>query len=475
MITTAPKRRYKGKSQVQTSLTKVHNALWRRGKTDWLLRDYQLEMKKDILASSSLKYMLNSSRRIGKTTVLVMIAIELALSRESHIQFVTSTQFNMRNILRPILELMCQTAPPDIKPQFKGQDQCYWFPSTDSFLYVAGSNNGHEDDSRGRFRDLCIVDEGQNIDRLEYLIGSVLLPQTIDRPGGRVIVAGTPPETIDHYFKELHDELEMNNDVLTRDIYYNTTIPKNRLTEYKKEAGGENSTTWQREYLCRFVTDTKRAIVDATHIKQYNEPVAVKYYTPYISMDIGGGDNTAILYGFYDWDRAAIVIEKEWVCNQNTVTSDSIAEEIRESMEELNYDDDKATMVADNNNIILLQDLFNTHGISFYPTAKDNLQAQVNKVKRWMKEGKIIIHDDCVQLIGCMKGGTWNKDRTKFTRSKIFGHYDALAALIYLVRNVDESENTPTDVLDPNKYQFIDPPTQHEHPLSKAFNRRVRR
>ncbi len=464
--------RYKGKNQATTELMKVQFELWRRGEVDWLLRDYQLEMKKDILASKSLKYMLNSSRRLGKTTVLIMIAVEMALARECHIQFTTSTQGNMRKILRPILEKMCKTAPTDIKPQFKGQDQCYWFPSTDSYLYLAGSNNGHEDDSRGTFRDACIIDEGQNIDRLEYLIGSVLLPQTIDRPGGRLIVAGTPPETVDHYYKELHDELELTDDVLTKDVYVNNTIPKEKLEKYKREAGGENSTTWKREYLCKFVNDTKRAVVNVEHLKVYNSEVKVGYYTPHVSMDVGGSHLTAVLFSYWDWDKAILVIQKEWVCGQNTVTSDVIADEVRKAMKELNYDEDKANMVSDNNNIILLQDLYNEHGLAFYPTAKDNLQAQINKVKRWMKEGKIVIHEDCVQLIGCIKGATWNLARTKFTQSKKFGHWDALSALVYLVRNVDESEDPPREVLDPNKYQFIEPEEKHVHPLARVFGRR---
>lgn len=191
-------------------------------------------------------------------------------------------------------------------------------------------------------------------------------------------------------------------------------------------------------------------------------------------MDIGGITSTAILFGFYDWDQAAIVIEKEWVCDQNTVTSDVIASVVNDTCEELGYDQDKTTMIADNNNVILLQDLFNDHGIAFYPTAKDNLQAQVNKVKRWMKEGRIIVNEDCLQLVGCIKGAIWTKDRSKFAMSKTFGHYDALAALIYLIRNVDESENPPEETLDPNKYQFEEQP-QSQHPLAKAFGRRMHR
>ena len=468
-------KRYKGRNAALDELTKAQHELWRRGEIDWLLRDYQIEMKEHILAYGGLKYMLNSSRRLGKTTVLVMIAIEMALAREVHIQFTTSTQGIMRKILKPILELMCQTAPDDIKPQFKGQDQCYWFPSTDSYLYLAGANNGHEDDSRGTFRDVCIIDEGQNVDRLEYLIGSVLLPQTIDRPGGRLIVAGTPPITIDHYYKELHDELEMKNAVLTRTIHVNTAVSKERIQEYMDEAGGEESTTWKREYLCQFVTDLSKAVVNPEHLKKYSNGARIGYYRGYTSMDIGGSSFTAIVYAYYDWDKAMLIVEREWQSAQNTVTSDVIATEVKTTQAALGYEDDKTTNIADNNNIILLQDLFNEHSLAFYPTAKDNLAAQVNKVKRWMKEGRVLIHEDCVGLIGCINGATWNNDRTKLSRSKHFGHYDLLMALVYLIRNIDESEDNPETVYDRREYNIVVEDEDRSHPLAKAFSRRLPR
>jgi hypothetical protein len=35
----------------------------------------------------------------------------------------------------------------------------------------------------------------------------------------------------------------------------------------------------------------------------------------------------------------------------------------------------------------------------------------------------------------------WNDKRTAFEHSKNFGHFDALAALMYLVRNIDRTYN----------------------------------
>ena len=47
-----------------------------------------------------------------------------------------------------------------------------------------------------------------------------------------------------------------------------------------------------------------------------------------------------------------------------------------------------------------------------------------------------------MELIQCLEFGVYaDEKRKEFGRSKELGHYDALAALIYLVRNIDQSSN----------------------------------
>jgi hypothetical protein len=40
-----------------------------------------------------------------------------------------------------------------------------------------------------------------------------------------------------------------------------------------------------------------------------------------------------------------------------------------------------------------------------------------------------------------LKYGIWNKSRTQFERSAEHGHFDCVAALIYMVRNISEGKN----------------------------------
>src|ERR1019366_3646207 len=65
----------------------------------------------------------------------------------------------------------------------------------------------------------------------------------------------------------------------------------------------------------------------------------------------------------------------------------------------------------------------------------------VNELRIMVSKGQIEVHPRCVQLIGCLKYGVWDAKRKKFAKSTAFGHFDALAALIYLVRNLDKHCN----------------------------------
>jgi hypothetical protein len=58
-----------------------------------------------------------------------------------------------------------------------------------------------------------------------------------------------------------------------------------------------------------------------------------------------------------------------------------------------------------------------------------------------MAHFQIYIHPRCETLIHHLRFGTWNKQRTSFARSPDTGHYDAIDALIYFIRNIDFGKN----------------------------------
>jgi hypothetical protein len=107
-------------------------------------------------------------------------------------------------------------------------------------------------------------------------------------------------------------------------------------------------------------------------------------------------------------------------------------------------------MFADNNNIILLNDLQLEHGLNFIATRKDNKEAAINNVRLKIANRDIVINPKCKTLISHLKNATWEKTNSRkgyrqFARSADNGHYDAVDALIYLIRNVVYGKNPYPD------------------------------
>jgi hypothetical protein len=83
----------------------------------------------------------------------------------------------------------------------------------------------------------------------------------------------------------------------------------------------------------------------------------------------------------------------------------------------------------------------------FVPTQRDNLIAQVDQVRVAVQEGKIVIHPRCKKLCAHLRHGVWKNIGKLFARESDMGHFDAIAALVYLWRNVQKRRN-PTPLLE---------------------------
>jgi len=97
--------------------------------------------------------------------------------------------------------------------------------------------------------------------------------------------------------------------------------------------------------------------------------------------------------------------------------------------------------VADNNNLLLLQDLGSLHGLHFNATDKSSLDAMVNEMRMFVGAGRLIVSPKCTMLLGCLKYGIFDDKRRAFARSTLYKHFDHLAALMYMIRNLDQATN----------------------------------
>jgi len=435
-------------SSIRVDKRQAINLLWRQGNLKWKLDKNQLEIYKFINETDEKTIVVGSSRRIGKTYFLVTYAIEYCLKHpNSIVKFVASTRAMVAGIVRPLFNEITVDCPKDVLPVFKTKENVYKFHNG-SEIQLAGTDNGNADRIRGGNAHLCILDEVGFIDNLDYVVNSVLLPTTT-MTKGKIIMASTPPPSPDHPFINFIKRATESGAYIRRTVYDNPRLTKEEIEDIAETAGGFDSVNFRREYLAELVISEEDAVVpeftQALQEEIIKEVVKPAILDSYVSMDIGGTDLTGILFGFYDFNTATIVIQDELVFTRKVLT-DEIAAAVTAKEHELwsdgtGYVKPPLLRVADNNNIILLNDLGIKHGLYFMPTLKDDKQAQLNNMRMLLRKKKIIINPRCKTLISHLKGATWNKARTSYTRSSDKGHYDLVDALLYMVRNINMTRN----------------------------------
>lgn len=427
---------------------------WVEGDLEYKLKPHQIELYNSLISAienpDCLKYVVNSSRRFGKSFVLCLIACQFALQfKNVYIRFAAPTRIQIKEILHQHMKTICQDAPSNIKPIFKGHQGKYVFPSTGSEITFAGTDLGNAENLRGNASHLNIVDEAASMSDLLYVLNDILLPQTLTTKG-TTLIASTPPRSPSHEFCDIAREAELTKFYSKYTIWDNTSIAKEDLTRFIEAAGGIESTTFKREYMCEFIVDSNLALCrewNKSYVIDENRTEFYNYYDRYVSMDIGVRDFTAILFGYYDFMQARLYIQDEVTIKGQDVTTPNISKAIKDKEVILWSTKPPRKRIADNNNLILLQDLETSHKLPFMATNKDQLEAMVNELRMWVGAGKVIIDSKCTYLIGCLEYGIWDAGSNKskvykgFARASGYGHFDHLAALIYMIRNIDVYNN----------------------------------
>ena len=445
---------------------------WEHAQLHWMLDRNQIgiwEAVKGAWASKKRKFVLKCSRQMGKSFFLCVLAIQYALAHPgAQIKYAAPSAKMVKKILRPHFREILATCPKALRPTFHTQDGEYRFPNG-SMITLAGCDRENAESLRGQHAHLAIVDEAGFIDDLKYVIDDILVPQTINTKG-TIILASTPAKSSGHPFKHFCDEADADGTLVHRTIYDNPRVTPEEIERLKKEAGGEDSTTWKREYLAEDVTDEESAVIpEATEgrLREITREVPrPMFYDVYAGMDVGWSpDFTGLLWGWWWFEQATLVIEYEFVMRR-MVTS-TLAQVVKE-MEADGFPGRTPYKRVSDTEERLIADLAADHKLYFIPTAKDNKDAAINNLRQTVsgQHGNLIIHPRCKALRRQLKNGTWNKQRTQFERSEVDGHYDLLDALIYLNRNVDRHRNPiPAGYGRDSTTQWINP---HDRPLSAS-------
>lgn len=433
---------------------------WSRGLLQYKLKRNQRKIFDQVMAlmenPKDRKFVLHCSRRFGKSFILLVIAFVVCIRRpNANIRYASTTAKAVRNIIKPIVKRILLDCPPELKPEWNSFDGCYKFPNG-SELHIAGVNNGHEDDLRGIDSNLNIVDEAGYIDQLTYVVDSVLMPQLINT-NGICLISSSSPRTPAHEFATTYiSDAKIKNRYASYtldDADYSDEIKE----EFIREAGGRDSTTCRREYFNELIVDEDMQIVKEwkpEYEKDTPRDEFFQYYHKYVAMDMGVVDFTAVLFAYYDFKRAKLVIEDEMQLEGNNVTTNQIRSDILAKESLLGYPTNSIRKrIADNNDLRLINDLANTTGVDgkhdpkitpliFSPVTKAaTLQEMVNEMRIFVANGQLEINPKCKYTLGCVQFGVWDEDKRQWARTKIYKHFDHLAALMYLIRSVDTQTN----------------------------------
>lgn len=425
-------------------------AAWESGILSWKLDSNQQGMYDEwqVMRTRARISTWNAARQLGKSWLLLVLASEFAQQNPGcQIKYAAQTAKQVRKILKPHMRDIYKDCPDHLRPRFHSQDGEYRWPNG-SVMTVAGCDRDNAETLRGQHADLCIVDEGGAIDDLAYVVKSILLPQTINTRG-RIIVASTPAKSPGHAFKSFCDEAMAAGTYLERDIYCNPRISDEEIADLCRETGGADSTDWQREYLVQHVTDEASAVLPEAKgllLKSRivpidpNNPLGYRprHFAKLIWIDPGWNpDFTGIVWAIWCFEWAKIIVERDLIMRK--MTTDVLALALQEGCDELWGKDSKPYQIVSDVDHRLIADLAG-HGWFIQPAQKDNKDEAINKLRQSVSGKKIPIHFHPRALVTRrqFENGTWNRNRTKFIRTELDGHFDVLDACIMGRRHLPE-------------------------------------
>lgn len=446
--------------QAQAIWKTASTALWKRGELKFLFHDTQVKIWEAYQACKSRKFFLLCSRRLGKSFMLFALAFGTAIKKpNARVLFLAPTGKQALKIISDTGSQVLESCPADLKPHFDKQAKEYTFKNG-SIVRVAGLNNENYSDLRGGTSDLVIIDECAEVDNLKFVVDSIAMP-TLMTTRGRLILATTPAASPAHDSAKMYETLAGIEATARFELRDAPHVDRETKIEYLMEAGetredaeaylnGDDAalktTTAQREYAVQFVTDASKAVLPGFFrakkniVREWPRP---EKFDPYISIDPGFEDKTAIIAGYWDFLNAKLVIEGERLIHRGDTLT--IVKELKELEVELGYFEPTRYIDPDAR---LAADLRRMHGIHVQNAIKKNALVGVNMINNDIAQGALIIHPNCKHLIRQCEGAVWNNQASDFARlGKIgdpeneLGHFDSVAALKYLTRMVNRTRS----------------------------------
>lgn len=480
--------------ELQALKAQLERELFFRGDLTPLLHSGQRELDRLVEQNPRGTFVAEIARRWGKTYWLVTRAFRACIKRpRARVVYGAPTLKHLEEFVLPAIEKVSWQLPAEIRPRYDGQKGHLVFPNG-SYVHLFGADDKRKADrGRGPEADLAIFDEAGFCPLLRYVIRSVLRPQLL-HTGGRILLGSTPAEEPDHDFTAMAERAEANGIYARRTVWDTPRLTEQQIRQFIEDDAKDEGMTpeeymetddFRREYLAERVIN--KLLVVVPEWEKHREELLVdvarpKYFNGQVTLDFGGNDPHAAHFGYWHFERAEFVVEDELLLRNGENTA-QLAEAIRAKERDLwgvnRWDGtlrgarDKPTQALIDalpswlqdlvnkaetseqphtrwcdNDIQLARDLYQLHKMAFIPTAKDNLELQVNNLRVLIQSKQYRVNPRCVHTDRHLRSTTWKDHKRKDFARRNGEHGDLVATAIYETRNVDRRNPHPEPKVD---------------------------
>jgi hypothetical protein len=466
-------------------------------------------------------------RRHGKTARALVVDVEEMIQRPGCRGLIaTPLAKSIGGIIVPLTKILFAGAPDGYFPKYvrsHGPDgPGLYIEAVDSYCKLIGLDK-NPDATRGEYLDFAHISEAGFVKGLYELVTSVLMPQFRYRPHAWLAMETSTAKVADCEFNsEFREDAKLRGAYRTHTIRDNTSLTEDEIDQEERRSGGAGSAQCQRELYCELTRDPDDMVVpefdESVHVVAPELIERPRYALAHVGFDPGTTDPHGLVWLYFDWSRQCIVVEGAWArSNASTGTIAATVQEFEARLwgaahrapgerkrelsirEALMTGDDKVweapqaaltywdageyslkpnpySRISDIDNQFVL-DMNTDHGMNVRKALKGPGSKEADtehlRVLFGARPVKIVIvrNGHTEPLIMQLRSGEWNTDetghRTDWKRTKTLGHLDCIAALKYVVRDVQWTKN-------PNKPAFVDPHMQLDHHVPDEIRGRAR-
>lgn len=439
---------------------------WHDGDLSFLLDDNQLEIYSAIHNNKNKYFVIECARRLGKSFLLCVMAIEQCLKHpNSRVLYAAPTTKDAQEIVAPLIEEICKTAPFNVK--YDRQQSKFLFPGKSQLRLFGCDNKTKANRGRGSGAHLVVLDEAGFIPTLDYVLHSIVAPQTLTTRG-RVVLASTPSDEPDHPFTALAEKAEASGWYVRKTIYDNPRLTEIEVNKYVEEDAAimgmsveefKLSDVYKREHLAIRAIDTNLVVVPEWQ-GRFEAVARPEFYDAYVSLDLGGVDPHGVLFGYWDYATQTLVIEDELLLRDGEDT-EVLCQRVK-SKEGFLWGTNSwdGTLRAAQERAGLVHGLdsraqpylrvcdmggpkldLKIDGVWFLPTEKQDKWEVISQVRAMIRAGTIKILPACRNLDRHLKTTMWLNEKTQSYRRRAGEHGDLIDCLVYMVRNIRRTRN----------------------------------